>query len=472
MKRLLSIVVTVCALACAVGFWMVGGSQFLQLQAGPEELGADETFGQAEGKYLTYEAAYPVASYVEEYYSGDPDRVKRTGYVVYDDVRQAFIYVVVSEQNDGRLENLMWNLGLAVELRAEKNMDPYVADGTLNKMEGDSLEHVLSALDESSIIEFYQSTEGEKAYRESYFSDEYGQIIADMCQGLNGILGQADWYRIDDGVVSGMEKGDIWVCILAAGFSLLLFVVRLISLFAGGKKKKIAIPAAPGSKMEGFFAWERPWVEEWCEYNLRRGGRLVSLLVVGSVVFFVVIGVLVKVSTEKIISFYVPLGVLIGEIMGVMFWYAQKGQSRAEKILKKHAKGIAKVLPSAAEQEAFAEDILKTDKEWEFGEKTKEGMLWGTVGSRYWVALHWNGRVMLVDSEKLGKIETETISGTVRSGKARVHYQSHAVRFYYKSASPKKSCDQWIGFDSKDNQRQLLALARKRVGENVEYMML
>ena len=99
-------------------------------------------------------------------------------------------------------------------------------------------------------------------------------------------------------------------------------------------------------------------------------------------------------------------------------------------------------------------------------------MLWGTVGSRYWVALHWNGRVMLVDSEKLGKIETETIAGTVRSGKVRVSYQSHAVRFYYKSAAPKKTCDQWIGFDSKENQRQLLALARKRVGENVEYMML
>lgn len=472
MKKLLNIVVVLCTAACAAGFWMVGGSQFLQLQAGPESLGPEETFEQAEGKYLSYEAACPVGSYVEEYYSGDPDRVRRTGYVVYDSVRRAFVYVVVSERNDGRLENLIWNLNLAVEMREGKDMSPYTAEGTLRKMDVEAAEHAAAALEESEIIDFYRSTEGEDAYRESYFSDEYGQVIADMCDGLEGNPGQADWYCIEDGVVDGLEKGDIWVCVLAAGVSLLIAVVSLISVFTGGKKKKAALPAASGSRMEGFFLWEKPWAEEWCEYNLRRGYRLACLSVVISIAVFVGIGVYLKMPVTKMTAFYVPLGVLFGEVVAAMFWYGQKGQSNVAKILKKHAKSIAKVLPSAEEQEAFAEDILNTGKEWEFRERTREGMLWGTVGSRYWVALHWNGRVMLVDSEKLGKIETETVAGTVRSGKVRVSYQSHAVRFYYKSASPKKACDQWIGFDSKENQRQLVALARKRVGENVEYMML
>ena len=120
----------------------------------------------------------------------------------------------------------------------------------------------------------------------------------------------------------------------------------------------------------------------------------------------------------------------------------------------------------------FAEDILAAGKEWEFREKTKEAMLQGVVAGRYWVILQWNGTVTIVDSDKLGKIETETISGTVRSGKVRVSYQSHAVRFYYKSARPKKFCDAAISFDSKDNQRNFIALARKRVGGNVEFMML
>ena len=472
MKRLLTIVVMLCTAACAVGFWMVGGSQFLQLQAGPESLGIQETIEQAEGKYLSYEAAYPVASYVEEYYSGDPDRVRRTGYVVYDNVRKAFVYVVVSERNDGRLENLLWNLKLAVELRAGKDMSPYMADGTLKKMDSDAAAHAAAALEESEIIEFYRSTEGQAAYRESYFGDEYGQVIADLCDGLEENPSPADWYCIEDGVVDGLEKGDIWVCILAAGVSLLIAIVSLISLFTGGMKKKVALPADSGSKMEGFFLWEKTWAEAWCEYNLKRGYRLACLSVVISLAIFVAIGVYLKMPATKMAAFYVPLGVLCGEVVGAMFWYGQKGQSNVAKILKKHGKNIKKELPSAAEQEAFAEDILNTGKEWEFEERTKEGMLWGTVGSRYWVALHWNGRVMLVDSEKLGKIETETIAGTVRSGKVRVSYQSHAVRFYYKSAAPKKTCDQWIGFDSKENQRQLLALARKRVGENVEYMML
>ena len=160
------------------------------------------------------------------------------------------------------------------------------------------------------------------------------------------------------------------------------------------------------------------------------------------------------------------------ESIGAMFWYGQKGQSKPEKILKKFAKRIGKILPSATEQEMFAEDILAAGKEWEFREKTKEAMLQGVVAGRYWVILQWNGTVTIVDSDKLGKIETETISGTVRSGKVRVSYQSHAVRFYYKSARPKKFCDAAISFDSKDNQRNFIALARKRVGGNVEFMML
>lgn len=120
----------------------------------------------------------------------------------------------------------------------------------------------------------------------------------------------------------------------------------------------------------------------------------------------------------------------------------------------------------------FAEDMLNAGAEWNFGEKTKNSMTRGVLGSRYWVALLWNGAVTLIDAEKLGKIETETISGTVRSGKVRVHYESYAVRFYYKSAKPKKLCDESLSFDCRDNQRHFITLAKKRTGGNVEYMML
>ena len=41
MKKVLSVVVTLCMLVCAVGFWMVGGSRFLEMLAGPEEIGEE-----------------------------------------------------------------------------------------------------------------------------------------------------------------------------------------------------------------------------------------------------------------------------------------------------------------------------------------------------------------------------------------------------------------------------------------------
>ncbi len=471
MKKVLSVVVTLCMLVCAVGFWMVGGSRFLEMLAGPEEIG-EEAFSQAEGRYISYEAAYPVASCVEEYYSGDPDRVRTTGYVVYDETHQAFLYVVVPDRDTRGLGTLMRNLQLAVELREQKDMSPSTVEGTLEAMDEDTVKRVADALGESEVIELYYDFQGEDTYMETYFGDAYGEVMESMCLNLDKVLQQTEWYYIEHGVMSGLERSDVWICILAAGLSLLIFVIRLFSLFMGGKRKDIVLPAPSGSKMEQFYARQREWVEEWCEYNLERGRRLAYLSVVGSVVILVAIGIFVKVPAERLIAFYLSLGVLLGEIIGAMFWYGQKGQSKPEKILKKFAKRIGKILPSATEQEMFAEDILAAGKEWEFREKTKEAMLQGVVAGRYWVILQWNGTVTIVDSDKLGKIETETISGTVRSGKVRVSYQSHAVRFYYKSARPKKFCDAAISFDSKDNQRNFIALARKRVGGNVEFMML
>ena len=298
MKKLLSIAVTLCALACAVGFWLVGGSGFLKMRAGSEAIG-EEAFEQAEGKYVSYEVPYPVASCVEEYYSGDPDRVKTMGYVAYDEARQAFLYVTVPDGDSGRLENLMWNLKLAVELRAGKDMSPAVVEGTLEPMGEGDVERVLDAVEDSEVIGLYWDLSGDEAYMEAYFSDSYGKVIENMCLNLDGILEGAKWYYIEDGVVGGLHTSEIWICMLTAALSLLIFVIRLVSLFTGGKKKKIALPAPSGSKMEQFYGWEREWVEEWCEYSLKRGRRLAYIAVIGSVVILTAIGIYVKTPDRK-----------------------------------------------------------------------------------------------------------------------------------------------------------------------------
>ena len=101
MKKLLNILITLCLIASVVGCWMIAGDSFRKVLDGAEVLAEGESFAQAEGKYISYEAAYPVGSYIEEYYSGDPDRVRTIGYAVYDEDRQAFLYIVVSDRECG-----------------------------------------------------------------------------------------------------------------------------------------------------------------------------------------------------------------------------------------------------------------------------------------------------------------------------------------------------------------------------------
>ena len=136
--------------------------------------------------------------------------------------------------------------------------------------------------------------------------------------------------------------------------------------------------------------------------------------------------------------------------------------------MKKIAKNIDRALPSREAREEFAEDILKAGKEWTFREKRKDSMQQGVVGSRYWVSMGWNGLVTIVDSQRLDRIETATISGQIRSGKVRIRYVSYVVRFFEKSAAPKKNCDKVISFQSKDAEGLFMVLVRKRVGDRIE----
>ena len=91
MKKVRNIVTMVCALAAAAALWMLAGPQFLKFRGGAVPLGPEDDPAQAQGKYVSHEVAYPVASYVAEYYSGDPDRAKDYGYVVYDADRKSFV---------------------------------------------------------------------------------------------------------------------------------------------------------------------------------------------------------------------------------------------------------------------------------------------------------------------------------------------------------------------------------------------
>lgn len=470
MKKLLDIVITLCVLGAAVALCLTAGPQVPKLLAGPEALAPGEAFRQAEGEYISYEAAYPVASYEEEYYSGDPDRVRTRGYVVYDEQRREFVYVIISTEDGKGLGDLMWNLKLMAQLRESKDMSPVPVEGVLEPMGETEKEHVIAALEDSEILSLYedygdpQETQG---YYDAYFSDSYGRTLAAMGEELAQGRQQADWYVIRAGRINGYAIHEIWISLLAAALSLLIFAVRVIGMLTGGRSKAGRRTPDHANKAEELLEAQREWVEEWCDFSLNRVRRMAYLTAFGCVALFMALGLWVNPTLQQTLVFHLPLGLLLGEAAAALLWVAQKGQSKPDKIMKKLKKNLEKNLPSPAEQEDAAEDILSAGAEWRFGEKVKDSMLQGTVGSRYWVSFSWNGMVTVVDSQRLGEIETVTISGQVRSGKVRISYRSYGVRFYYGSASPKKTCDASMGFQLQDTQGYFMVLVRKRVGDSI-----
>lgn len=476
MKKGIDIAITFAALALGIFFLLSGGGQFAKMLRGAQPLGEGESFAQVQGRYVAYEAAYPVASYEEEYYSGDPDRVKTMGYVVYDEKRRAFLYVTVPEQKDAAFHDLLWNLHLAAQMRQGKEMSPARVEGTVEPADEETLRRVLTALRDSEVVAIYaeySDSDGDRdVFYETYYSDAYGKALVEMGETLEERWPLAECWRLASDSVDGMAKSDVWLTALAAAASLLIFAARLILLFTGGKTREKWSASDPQSKLGQFVEAQQDWVEEWCDSCLRRSGKLACLSSAGSIAIFLAIGILVHVSARTLLTFYLPLGVLVGEGIAVLFWMTQGKRSRPEKILCRLEKSIRKELASPGEQEAFAEDLLKTGSEWEFGEKNRDTMLYGRAGERYWAAFSGTGAAVIVDSARLAKIETETISGQVRSGKVRVSYLSYEVRFFYRSDAARRGCDKIFSFDTQDAAGHFMLLARKRTGDGVEITAL
>lgn len=472
MKKVRNIVTMVCALAAAAALWMLAGPQFLKFRGGAVPLGPEDDPVQAQGEYVSHEVAYPVASYVAEYYSGDPDRAKDYGYVVYDADRKNFFCIRESDQRDGNYASLLYNLELMAELRATKDMTPAVVEGSLELMDQAGIERALAALEESEIVSRYYELRGDESYYESYadtyYGDEYGKVLEEMGQVLYDGAAQAEWYCIESGSVNGLVISDMWICVLTAGLSVLIALGSLVSLIAGGKSDRGARPADTASAMERFLYEQRGWVEEWCRYSLGRASRSAYIAVAIWVVLLGALGYFIKMPTQKIFVFYLPLGLLLGELTALFILWVQKGQSKPKKILKRMAKYIRKAFPAPGAQEEFAEDFLKAGEEWAFREKKKDSMLYGRLGDRYWSSFWGHGVPTIVDVSKLERVEPETISGSVRSGKVRVSYESYVANFYYQGTALYDNADKAFTFQTLSGRAGFLALAVKKGVDGVK----
>lgn len=445
MKKIMDILATVFMLAAAVGFFLLGGRNFLKMTSGAEPLKDEVSFAEAEGKYITYEATYPVGSYDEEYYAGDPNRVSKLGFLLYDEARQAFLYVTVPQQDSGSLKTLMINRRHTLESLAKYNvkLEPVTVEGSLVRMDASMVKHAQSAL------------------KDSRPEDETLKAVWDTLAAT-----QKDWYMIEYGAVGGLETMDIWLCTLAAGLSLLIFIFRLIGMLTGGKKQEV-LSDSFDSRYEQFFAMQRERIREWCEYMRYRNNRSFYICVICTTVGVAAIGFLAGYSAKMVMVRHLPLGVFFGEIVCVFCWLALKKKADWKSIFKKIRKNLGKIFPTAEQQEEFAQDYLDSCREWEYEAKGKDSMKFGVLGNRYWTMIGGFGDVTVIEAGRVNRVTTYVDSERVSYGKYRGRVISYVAKFFMRDNEGlvyERNCL----FPTEAAMDAYAQLLKRRVGDRIE----
>lgn len=265
----------------------------------------------------------------------------------------------------------------------------------------------------------------------------------------------------------GIEASKTFLPMIAAIWNLIIFAVRMICLLVKRKTESQKSVPVSDSKLNQFIDRQRCWVEDWCEYMLNRAKRIAYLTAVGIAGGFSVLALFAGEPVNNILVHFLPIGLIIGEGFAILLWFPQKGQSKPSRIMKKLKQNIESAYPNPAAQEDFASDMLNTGNEWVVQDRGKDTMLYGIVGSRYWVAFSGNGGVTIVTPYYLRKIATAVVSGSVRVNKVRTYYQGYGARFYYQNGNP-KGCDSAFSFESEDGLGLFMVLVRKRVGDSIE----
>lgn len=440
MKKIVNILVTLCAFAAAAFFFALAGGNFVQMFWGPTPLMDGTDYAEMEGKYIGFYAAHPVASYKEEYYSGDPSRVSKYGFVLYDRELQTFLYVVVPEQNRYDFEGLMRDLRMS-ETSERK---PVAVEGTVKRMDADKVKHALKALEDRRT------------------PDERLEAVWDEL-----VQTQKDWYMIEYGAVAGIAKMDIWWCILAASLSLLIFVRRLVGMFTGGKEQETELSGAFENRLEQFFAIQRARIMEWCKYVRNRSENSVYLCVLCVTVGLIVIGFLAKYPPQGVLVRHFPMGVFFGEVFAVFSWRLIKSRSNWKKMLKNIRKDIEKAFPSAGAQDEFAGDYLDSCQEWGYDGVQRDALAYGVLGDRFWTSISGTGNVTIIDTSRLSRMDTFVDSGSVRYGKYRGRYIYYTVKFFLKDDQGmvyERNCL----FPSQNAMDEFAQLAKRKAGDRIE----
>lgn len=433
MRKALDIGITVCMLALAVGLWILGGKNYFVIKAGAEPLSAEESFADAEGRYLSYVAAYPVDYYVEN--------SSKKGYALYDESRQAFLYVIVEAEDADELDRLMRNLRFPVESRKGLTLEPVPVEGVLTPMDETMIKHAKEAVKDR-------------------IKDLENRTTDAPVETWNDIIkNQKDWYMIEHKMLGGVSKGSIRLCALASLCSLFIFVCRLIGSLTGEGKHEEAMEDGSAG-MNQFLTRQSSWVKEWCQYSYNREKTMSYRWFVGCVAFFIVIGVLARVGLQTVLVLHLPLGVLFGEAMLGIFWLSMHSRKNWKKVLKSIKKSIQEQFPTSEGQEAYFADYFEAESGCGMEERCKDSLTQIILGEKYWTWISNYGYAKIVEVEKIDHIETVEEISSIRINKVRTYSYSYLAEFVYKGDEKNKGVHSY-SFESANTLNSFVQLVRR-----------
>lgn len=449
MKKKSQLSVVVLTLAVILFLGIAAGGRIKNLLAKAVPLADDMTFEQAKGTYITYDVTHPVVSYPEEYYSGDPDRIRRMAYIIYDEGRQAFLKIVVSEQNTGSFDRLLRAANMSDEVKEswgeqlDSQLKPVSVTGSITPV-GDGMDTLFDAL----MGPDFQGTE------------ELRMAAA----------AQSVWYVLEDGYIQSLPAWHLWVCIVVIGINLLFLLIALISLLRRGVNEDF-LSKDHGTYTTQFLKRQLSWLEPWCKKGLAKRTRTAFLVMLVVAAALTGVGFYVGCSSLEVLTCHLPLGLGIGELYGIPLLLGVGLAFNPYKILKNISKSFEKLYPVQSDREAIAQNLMEADDSWVIREQGKEESLCAALGERYWIVLSGVGSVTVVDGSRVGKMYSETVSGQVRTGKVRYNYTSYVIYIFYQGDEDKKHANVQFAFNSEGASGHFMALARKRLGDRAQTVM-
>lgn len=415
MKKQIVAGIAVLAVIVTVFYAVLTGSKFLEMMTGAVNAGDNITLEEMENRYITYNVADPILTYAEEYYSGDPSRVSKWAYIIYDEKRQTFLKIVIPERR-----------------KSKKSID---------------VKGSLILLTDTSEIRLVQ----EELQKEIPEDDE---------EILNQALSQTKWYVLEDGHVGGISTANLWICAVTVFLNIVFFIICLFSLISKDKNSFV-----PGSNAEQFLNQQRIWLEPWCKEGSKSRCIQGVLWIFGAAAVMTAIGFVVKYPAMYVLTLHLPIGLCIGELCGVTLMLGVAKTFNPNKILKEYQKNLKKEIPQGADLDSISEELLGTEAKWTVKEKSKEQIRYGILGERYWILFREGGLVRVLDSEQIAQMKSEKVSGQVRSGRVRTNYVYYEVNIKYRNSDKKKGWDTSFSFNSEETAGHFMALVRERLGD-------